>query len=506
MREIVEAERVYEALKAFQVDTAYYHSLGALAGWDQRTYIPHKGHAHRARQFAALARLLHARRTDPRIGEWLDALEGSDLVADPESPEAANVREWRREYERAVRVPHDLAVALAQAQSEGESAWESLREADDWIGFKPYLKRVLDLQRRYAEAVGYETEPYDALLEDYEPGERATRLQTMFAELGRATRELLDRILSSPIQPPVEVLHRDYPLEAQRQVAHEVTGLLGYDLEGGRIDPTAHPFELSVGPGDVRITTRYQPRYFNASFFGSVHEAGHAMYEQGLPAEHWGTPMGQAVSMGVHESQSRMWENLVGRSRGFWLFYFPKLQPRFAALADVNLEDFHRAVNAVGPSLIRVEADEVTYNLHIQIRFELELALFRGELEVDDLPEAWNAKYRAYLGITPPNYKDGVMQDVHWSSGMFGYFPSYTLGNVYAAQLFDAAGRDLGDLEEAFARGAFAPLLEWLRERVHRNGRRFLPRRLIERATGAKPNVKSLTRYLAARFGKLYNI
>ena len=499
-------EQAYEALRAFQIDTAYYQSLGALAGWDQRTYIPRKGHAHRARQFAALARLLHARRTDPRIAEWLDAVEGSDLVADPESPEAANVREWRRDYERAVRVPDDLAVALAQAQSEGESAWESLREADDWAGFRPYLKRVLQLTREYAEAVGYETEPYDALLEDYEPGERAARLQAMFAELGRATRDLLERIRASAVRPPVEVLHRNYPVEVQRAVAYEVTGLLGYDLEGGRIDPTAHPFELSVGPGDVRITTRYYPDYLGAAFFGSVHEAGHAMYEQGLPAEHWGTPMGQAVSMGVHESQSRMWENLVGRSLGFWRFYYPKLQPRFAALADVRLEDFHRAVNAVKPSLIRVEADEVTYNLHILIRFELELALFRGELEVDDLPEAWNAKYRDYLGVVPPNFKDGVMQDVHWSGGMFGYFPSYTLGNVYAAQLFEAAQRDLGELEEAFARGEFAPLLEWLRDRVHRHGRRFPPRRLVERATGTPPGTDALVRYLNDRFGALYEL
>lgn len=498
--------QAYEALKSFQIDTAYYQSLGALAGWDQRTYIPHKGHAHRARQFAALARLLHARRTDPRITEWLDAVEGSDLVADSESPEAANVREWRRDYERAVRVPDDLAVALAQAQSEGESAWESLREADDWAGFRPYLKRVLQLTREYAEAVGYETEPYDALLEDYEPGERAARLQELFADLGRATRELLDRIRSASVRPPVEVLHRSYPVAVQSEVAHEVTALLGYDLESGRIDPTAHPFELSVGPGDVRITTRFYPDYFNAAFFGSVHEAGHAMYEQGLPAEHWGTPMGQAVSMGVHESQSRMWENLVGRSLGFWRFYYPRLQPRFEALADVTLEDFHRAVNAVQPSLIRVEADEVTYNLHILIRFELELALFRGELEVDDLPDAWNEKYREHLGVTPTSFKDGVMQDVHWSGGMFGYFPSYTLGNVYAAQLFEAARRDLGELEEAFARGEFAPLLEWLRARIHRQGRRLPPRRLIERATGRAPSPAPLVRYLNERFGALYHL
>ena len=499
-------ERAYDELRRFQLETAYYESLGSLAAWDQRTYIPRKGHAHRARQFAALAQLLHRRRTDPRIGEWLDALEGSSLVADPESPEAVNVREWRRDYERAVRVPERLAVALAEAKSEGESAWEALRAKNNWTAFKPYLKRLLELQREYAEAVGYETEPYDALLEDYEPGERAERLTRLFDELGAATRRLLDGILGSSVRPPTEVLHRDFPVATQREVVHEVTAALGYDLEGGRIDPTAHPFELSVGPGDVRITTRYYPDYFNAAFFGSMHEAGHAMYEQGLPAEHWGSPMGQAVSMGVHESQSRMWENLVGRSLGFWRFYYPRLQPRFEALADVRLEDFHLAVNAVKPSLIRVEADEVTYNLHILIRFELELALFRGELGVDDLPGAWNEKYRAYLGVTPPDHKDGVMQDVHWGSGLFGYFPTYTLGNVYAAQLFARVEAELGPQEPAFERGEFAPLLEWMRKKIHAHGRRYPPRRLVEEATGEPPTAAYLIRYLQNRFGALYDL
>jgi len=499
-------ERAYEELRRFQLETAYFESLGALAGWDQRTYIPRKGHAHRARQFAALARLLHQRRTDSRVGGWLEALEGSDLAAGGERPEAVNVREWRRDYERAVRVPAELAVALAEAKSEGESAWEAMREENNWTAFKPYLKRVLDLQREYAEAVGYETEPYDALLEDYEPGERAARLTGLFGELGAATRRLLDRILGSSVRPPTEVLHRDFPVATQREVVHEVTAALGYDLEGGRIDPTAHPFELSVGPGDVRITTRYYPDYFNAAFFGSVHEAGHAMYEQGLPDEHWGSPMGQAVSMGVHESQSRLWENVVGRSLGFWRYFYPRLQPRFAALADVPLEDFHRAVNAVQPSLIRVEADEVTYNLHILVRFELELALFRGELEVDDLPGAWNEKYRAYLGITPPDYKDGVMQDVHWASGLFGYFPSYTLGNLYAAQLFARAEAERGPFEPQWSRGSFAALLAWMRENIHHHGRRYPPRVLVERATGEPPRPDYLIRYLERKFGELYGL
>ena len=499
-------ENAYAELRKFQVDTAYYHSLGALAGWDQRTYIPRKGHEHRARQFAALAQLLHRRRTDPRIGDWLDALEGADFLSDQTAPEAVNVREWRRVYERSRRVPEDLAVALAQAQSEGESAWEELRRLDDWEGFRPYLERLVALTREYAGAVGYETEAYDALLEDYEPGERAARLQEMFAVLGRESRRLLEAVMASPQQPPRGVLERDYPVDVQARVVREIVGHIGYDLEAGRIDPTTHPFELSVGPGDVRITTRYYPDYLGAALFGGIHEAGHAMYEQGLPAEHWGTPMGEAAGMGVHESQSRLWENAVGRSLGFWRYFYPLLQKNFSALEGVSLADFHRAVNAVRPSLIRVEADELTYNLHIMIRFELELALFRGQIEVADLPGAWNEKYREYLGVEPNDYKSGVMQDVHWAAGLFGYFPTYSLGNVYAAELYRAARAELGELEDRFARGEFAPLLAWLRENIHAHGRRYLPRRLVEQATGRQPGAETLVAYLKDRFGNLYGV
>jgi len=500
------AEKAYDELREYQIQTAYYQSLGALAGWDQRTYIPRKGHAHRARQFAALATLLHRRQTDPQIGVWLEALEGADFLDDPDSPRAVNVREWRSDYERARRVPEALAVELAQARSEGESAWEELRERDDWQGFRPYLERLVGLTREYAEAVGYESEVYDALLEDYEPGERAGRLQETFAVLGRETRALLEAVMGSSRQPPGGVLERDYPVDVQARVVREIVGRIGYDLEAGRIDPTTHPFELSVGPGDVRITTRYYPDYLGAALFGAIHEAGHAMYEQGLPEEHWGTPLGEPAGMGVHESQSRLWENAVGRSLGFWRYFYPLLRERFSVLADVPLADFHRAVNAVRPSLIRVEADELTYNLHIMIRFELELALFRNQLEVADLPEAWNQKYREYLGVEPAGYKDGVMQDVHWAAGLFGYFPTYTLGNVYAAQLFSKLQEDLGDLEEAFARGEFAPLLAWLREKIHVHGRRYRPRKLLQQATGESPDAMYLISYLRARFGNIYDI
>ncbi|WP_234554659.1 carboxypeptidase M32 [Thermus caliditerrae] len=508
-------ETAYQHLLEFQRETAYLASLGALAAWDQRTMIPRKGHEHRARQMAALARLLHQRATDPRIGEWLGVVEGSSLVQDPLSDAAVNVREWRQAYERARAIPERLMVELAQAQSEGESYWEEARPRDDWRGFLPYLKRIFALTKEKAEilfslpvAPGDPPygELYDALLDGYEPGMRAAELVPLFAELREGLQGLLDRILGSGRRPDTAFLHRPYPKEAQRAFALELLQACGYDLEGGRLDPTAHPFEISIGPGDVRITTRYFEDFFNAGIFGTLHEMGHALYEQGLPKEHWGTPRGEAVSLGVHESQSRTWENLVGRSLGFWERFFPRAKELFPSLQDVALEDFHRAVNAVEPSLIRVEADEVTYNLHILVRLELELALFRGELALEDLPGAWAEKYRAYLGVAPKDYKDGVMQDVHWSGGLFGYFPTYTLGNLYAAQFFGKAQEELGDLEGLFRRGEFRPFLDWSRRKIHAEGSRLRPRALVERVTGQSPSAQPFLAYLEGKYRALYGL
>lgn len=508
-------ETAYQHLLEFQRETAYLASLGALAAWDQRTMIPRKGHEHRARQMAALARLLHQRATDPRIGEWLAAVEGSPLVQDPLSDAAVNVREWRQAYERARAIPERLMVELAQAQSEGESYWEEARPRDDWRGFLPYLKRIFALTKEKAEilfslpvAPGDPPygELYDALLDGYEPGMRAAELVPLFAELREGLQGLLDRILGSGRRPDTAFLHRPYPKEAQRAFALELLQACGYDLEGGRLDPTAHPFEISIGPGDVRITTRYFEDFFNAGIFGTLHEMGHALYEQGLPKEHWGTPRGEAVSLGVHESQSRTWENLVGRSLGFWERFFPRAKELFPSLQDVALEDFHRAVNAVEPSLIRVEADEVTYNLHILVRLELELALFRGELALEDLPGAWAEKYRAYLGVAPKDHKDGVMQDVHWSGGLFGYFPTYTLGNLYAAQFFRKAQEELGDLEGLFRRGEFRPFLDWSRRKIHAEGSRLRPRALVERVTGTPPSAQPFLAYLEGKYRALYGL
>jgi len=496
----------YGWLRQHSLEISHLHSIGHLLGWDQRTQIPPKGHDHRHNQFALLARWIHQRATDPRLAEMLTAVEGSDLVRDPLSVESVNVREWRRDYDRASKIPQELAVALAQASSEGETVWERTRPQSDWPAFRPYLERLVDLKRQEAEALGYEEEAYDALLDEYEPGETAAALAPVLAQVRDGLVRLLDAIQGSRRRPDSSILHRHFPRADQERFARMAAAAVGYDLQAGRLDPTAHPFSSGIGPGDVRITTRYDENYFSMAFFGVLHETGHALYDQGLPPEHWGAPRGEAVSLGIHESQSRLWENLVGRSREFWRFFYPEAQKTFPALDGVSLAAFHFAINEVKPDLIRTEADEITYNLHILLRFELERALMRGDLKVADLPGAWNEKMQAYLGLTPPDHHRGVMQDVHWSGGHFGYFPTYALGNLYAAQFFARAQKDLGDLSEHCADGDFAPLLKWLRDKVHRQGKRFRPQELVRAVTGEAPNPQYLMDYLTKKFGALYEL
>lgn len=495
-------KEAYDWLSARSVETMTLESMGALLHWDQSTMMPPGGHAHRSDQLALLAGLVHARRTDPRVGEALAA------CGEPEGDgvEAGNLRCWRRAYARAASIPADLAVALARAASDGEEAWKRTRAENDWRGFLPYLEAILKLRREEAEAVGYAHEAYDALLDEYEPGQTAAALEPLFRDLRAELTALLDRIQGSAHRPDAGILDREFRTQAQKRFCSMVVGTLGYDLRRGRLDTTAHPFSTRIGPGDVRITTRFDERDFSIGLFGAVHEAGHALYSQGLPRKHFGTPSGHSASLGVHESQSRLWENLVARSFGFWEHFHPLAEEWFTALRGVSLEALHFALNDVRPGLVRVDADEVTYNLHIMLRFELELGLMRGELEATDLPEAWNHGMRDLLGLVPPDHADGVMQDVHWAAGLLGYFPTYTLGNVYAAQLFEAAQDELGPLEPLFARGEFAPLLAWLREHVHAWGKRRDPVELIRAATGREPDAGSLVRGLKNKFESLYGI
>jgi carboxypeptidase Taq len=365
----------------------------------------------------------------------------------------------------------------------------------------------VSLKRREAEAVGIGDEPYDALLDEYEPGATAAEITEVFAALRDDLVPLVQAILGSGKKAPHDVLERDYPVERQRAFGEGAAKAIGFDFTAGRLDVTTHPFCSGIGPGDCRITTRYNPRHFNESFFGILHEAGHAIYEQGLAAEHFGTPLGSACSLGIHESQSRLWENLVGRSLPFWRRYTPVMHEVFGErMGSATVEQVYRQVNRVTPSLIRVEADEVTYNMHILVRFELELALLRGELSAADLPAAWNEAYRRRLGVTPPHDGDGVLQDVHWSSGAFGYFPTYTIGNLYSALLWERILADLPDVYAQIEAGEFAPLLGWLREQIHRPGYLLDGEELIKRVTGSGLAHQPFMAYLWAKYGELYGV
>ncbi|HZY87544.1 MAG TPA: carboxypeptidase M32, partial [Gemmataceae bacterium] len=419
----------------------------------------------------------------------------------------ANVRETRRHYDRAVKLPAELVEEIARVTTRAQQAWQEARKASDFAAFRPWLERVVALTRRKAAALGYPSVPYDALLDEYEPGATTAEVTRVFADLRSDLVPLVGALTSSGRRPRRELLERDYPVPRQEAFSREAATAIGFDFEAGRLDVTTHPFCSGTGPGDVRLTTRYNPRAFNESFFGTLHEAGHGIYEQGLPAEHFGTPLGSAASLGVHESQSRLWENQVGRGRPFWVYFFPRARDAFpAALSDAGLDDWLFAVNDVRPSFIRVEADEATYNLHILLRFELEQALVSGDLKPADVPGAWGEKFRASFGLTPPDDAHGCLQDIHWSMGGLGYFPTYTLGNLYAAQLMERARADLGDLDGDFRRGEFGRLKGWLNEKVHRQGQRYRAAELCERITGRPLSHRPLLEYLRGKYAPLYGV
>jgi carboxypeptidase Taq len=470
--------------------------------------MPRAGVAFRGEQLAMLASIAHEKATDPRIGELLALIEATDFAA-ADSIEAANVRELRRSYDRVTKLPNRLVEELARVTSQAQEVWVEARAKSHYDLFRPWLEQILALKREEADAVGYTEHRYDALLDEYEPGMTAGEVKRIFAGLSRELVPILQAIGESSRKPDRSILERDYPIDRQKVFAEAAAAAIGFNFTAGRLDTTTHPFCSGFGPGDCRITTRYNPRAFNEAFFGVLHEAGHGLYEQNLPAEHFGTPAGMYCSLGIHESQSRLWENQVGRSRPFWNHFFPRLKQTFpATLSDVTADGFHFAINEVRPSFIRVEADEATYNLHIVLRFELELDLLTGELPAADLPSAWNDKFLSLFGLTPPTDREGCLQDIHWGFGGIGYFPTYTLGNLYAAQFMAAARQDLGgaDLDDAFRRGDFAALTSWLVDRVHRQGRRYRAGELCRRATGQTLSSEPFMAYLREKAAVLYSV
>ncbi|HVU33190.1 MAG TPA: carboxypeptidase M32 [Opitutaceae bacterium] len=482
-------------------------TVGELLGWDEQVNLPPGAAEQRAGQHAALAEAQHAAASNARIGELLAQLE--NRRADLDEPQRAVVANARRDYNRATRLPAEFVREKAAQGSRGYHAWARARAANNFSGYAPVLERNLEFARQEATYLGAGDAPYDYMIDRHDPGMSAAIITRLFTELRTELVPLARRIAESPTAERAREAGRrlrGFPTASQQQVVHAVTRQLGFDPECGRIDVSLHPFCSGTG-ADVRLTTRYNADQPMDSLFSAIHECGHGLYEQGLPREHLGTALGIAAGMGMHESQSRLWENQVARSRGFWRWFEPRWRETFAEpLRTVDSEELYLAVNAVEPTLIRVDADEVTYNLHIILRFEIEQRLLAGALRVGDLPGAWNAASRELLGLEPATDREGVLQDVHWSDGAFGYFPSYCLGNMIAAQLWHRVLELRPTLEEEFARGDFGWLLGWLRENVHRYGRRFGTLELVRRATGEELSPKHLIRYLRERYGRLYGV
>jgi len=498
----------YEELITSVKETSLLRSTMAVLGWDQRTKMPPGGVEQRSNQLALLARLTHERATDPHVGELLAHCESDTaLTSDAHSDSAANLREIRRGYDRATKLPSDHVEENARTHAIAEHHWEEARAKSDFTLYEPWLEKNIDLARKTAEFYGWESdeEPWDALAEGFEPGMRARQIESVFTPLRDRLQALVSDLGSASRKPSTQVRDVRLPIDTQMAFVTKIAEGIGFDFSRGRIDTTVHPFCSGTHPGDVRITTRFSESMFFDALTATMHETGHGIYEQGLPVEHNGTPLGRAVSLGIHESQSRMWENFVGRSLPFWRWCRPLVEADLG-ISQLSAEEIYEGMNVVEPDFIRVEADEATYNLHIMVRFELERALMNGDLAAADVPHEWNRRYKEYLGVDVPNDAVGCLQDVHWSGGAFGYFPTYTLGNLYAAQIFEKIREDITDIDGQFERGEFGPLKTWLNENLHVHGSRYVPSELCERLTGKPLSADALLRHLERKLRPLYGL
>ncbi|MDG6224222.1 MAG: carboxypeptidase M32 [Candidatus Thermoplasmatota archaeon] len=495
------AEEEYARLRELYSEISYIDQAINHLSWDQETFMPPGAILDRAGQMSVLSAIHHRKVTDPEIGRLVSVLEKSELGEEV----SAVVREIGRAYRRQTSIPEDLVKEIASTQSVAQQAWQNARKKDDFSMFSPYLVKMVELKKREAECVGYDDVIYDALLDVYEPYARSSEITELFSSLRSRLVDIVKKITESGIVIDETVVRREYPIEDQKAFCDHLAKVLGFDFDKGRLDISAHPF-TSGTRRDVRMTTRFEIDNLKNSVFSTIHETGHALYEQGYLENNYLTPLAEGVSLGIHESQSRFWENIIGRSRPFWSHMLPELKRHFPNMNDVTLDQMFRAVNTVGPSLIRTESDEVTYNLHIMIRYEMETGIMEGKIGVDEIPELWNDKYEEYLGIRPPTNADGCLQDIHWSMGLFGYFPTYTLGNLYSAQIYNAILRDMPDLGSRVASAEFAPILSWLRERIHSKGKLYPPKVLIEKATGSAPDADHFIRYLKEKFSGIYGI
>jgi carboxypeptidase Taq len=491
-------------LRARLAEVADLHNIGQLLGWDQQTMMPPRGAESRAESRATLERLTHELFTSEETGRLLERAAVELDGRPPDSDDARVLKVAQRRFDKARQVPPELVAEMTRAGSLGHEAWIDARERSDFAAFAPYLERNIELARRYVECFdGFEC-AYDVLLDDYEPGMRTAQVAALFAELRAELQQLIAAVSEHSDRVDDSPLRGSFPIDRQRALVAEVLELMGFDRSSWRMDDTVHPFATNIGAGDTRITTRWDETYFASALYGAMHECGHGLYEAGIADELRRTPVGHGESLGLHESQSRMWENMVGRSREFSYVLVRRVNVRLEPSLDADT--LYRAVNRVHPSLIRVEADEATYGLHVVLRFELEQELIEGRLVVKDLPEAWNARVEQYLGIEVPDDAHGVLQDVHWSGGIFGYFPTYALGNLIAGQLWEQAHADVEDLDSQIAAGELGPLREWLRDRVHRHGAKFDAAELLERVTGASISVGPFVAYLKRKLSDVYGI
>ncbi len=497
-------EELLQSFRTYVKKMQDYQSALALLGWDARTHMPKRGVEGRASAIGTLSAELFTQKTSDKMASFLEELS---LVADSLDQTTRRMyEECKKQYDRQVLIPADRYEAMTVLVSQSESVWQEARKTSNFTLFQPYLQKIVDMKREFIGYWGYEDHPYNALLADFEPGVTVAMLDDVFAGLRAPTVNLLRRIEAAQ-QPDDTFLSRHYDPEKQRKFSLFILKEMGYDFDAGCLDETAHPFETSIAPGDIRVTTHFFPNFLNAALFGTIHEGGHALYEQNIAADLIGTNLHSGTSMGIHESQSRFWENVIGRSYEFWQRYYGDLKNMFPSeLSDVSLDHFYAAINAVKPSLIRIEADELTYNLHIMLRYEIEKGLIAGDLQVKDLPEIWNAKMKDYLGVMPDSDANGVLQDIHWAGGDFGYFPSYSLGNIYAAQITRALEKDIPNYREHVTSGNLSEIRNWLVRHIYQYGSLLTPGEVLQSVTGESANSEYILDYFEKKFVPLYKL
>ncbi|MFI0434599.1 MAG: carboxypeptidase M32 [Parachlamydiaceae bacterium] len=502
-------EKDYQNICDLSKHARILQGISSILDWDQETYMPPGSAAIRSEQLETMAGLIHQEKTGRKfanaLSKLIDIPTGKLKINNLSSQQIAALREWRRDFIHDTALPAKFVKEFAKISSQAINAWRSAKNENAFQQFAPFLDRIVQMTRQKADYLGYKDHPYDALLDQFEPNVTTKQLSALFSTLSEQLTPLIKKIAQHPIDD--RFLYGSWDVAKQMNVGQKLLDAIGYNPAMGRLDISAHPFSSSSHPSDSRITTRIHPESLMSNIFAILHEGGHALYEMGLPQQHYGTPLGDARSLGIHESQSRWWETRIGQSKPFWQHFLPLLKETFKGQLDhIELDAFYRAINKVEPSFIRIEADEVTYPLHVILRFELEKALIEGSLNVRDIPDAWNAKMEEYLGITPVNNTQGCLQDIHWSMGALGYFPSYTLGNLYAAHLFDAFSKDHPDWEKEVALGHFEFVKKWLHNKIYQHGKCYSSHDLLKEATGKDFSVDPYLNYLKNKYSDIYKM